>query len=150
MRYASQSQYLLGDTTPAASFGCVTRINPANRFASVVTVSANEADIRTGASRDPAEDLNGIALLAAAREQQSRAIGDLIVAVSRALSASIRRALVEMRKRREERATYEALAELDARTLRDIGIDRGDIRSVAHGLAYGDPTQVLLSAHRGA
>ena len=46
--------------------------------------------------------------------------------------------------------TYRALAELDARTLKDIGIDRGEIRSVAHGLAYGDTTRMLVSAHRGA
>jgi uncharacterized protein YjiS (DUF1127 family) len=151
MRYASHSQYLLGDTTPAASFGRIARTSStSSRLAGVVTVSANEADIRTVAPRDPAEDLNGIALHAAARKQQSRAVAALIVAVSQALSASIRRVLLEMRKRREEQVTYRALAELDARTLKDIGIDRGEIRSVAHGLAYGDTTRVLLFGHRGA
>jgi uncharacterized protein YjiS (DUF1127 family) len=70
--------------------------------------------------------------------------------MTQALSASIRRALRDLRKRRDYRATYRALAGLDARTLKDIGIDRGDIRSVAHGLSYGDTTRVLLSAHRGA
>lgn len=150
MRYANHSQYLLGDTVPAASFGRIARTSSASsRLAGVVTVSANEADIHSAASRD-LEDLNGLALHAEARKQQSRAIGALILAMTQALSASIRRALRDLRKRRDYRATYRALAGLDARTLKDIGIDRGDIRSVAHGLTYGDPTRVLLSAHRGA
>lgn len=150
MRYANQSLYLLGDTTPTASFGRIARINSAsNRLADVGRSSANDADIRSGSSYGPTNDLKGISLHAVARKQRSRAIGDLIVAMSQALSTWIRSALVEMGKRREERATYIALAGLDARTLRDIGIDRGDIRSVAHGLAYGDPTRVLLSTHRG-
>lgn len=148
MRYSNQSQYLLGDTTPAASIGRIARISAApSRLAGVDTVSANEADIHT-ASYGP-EHLNGMALHAAARKQQARAIGSLIVTMTEALSASIRRALADMRKRRDEQSTYRALAALDARTLKDIGIDRNDIRSVAHGLAYGDPTRVLLSAHRG-
>ena len=151
MRYANNSQYLLGDTTPAAIFGRVARTtSAANRLAGVVTVSANEADIRSGASRDPAEDLNGISLHAATRKQRSRAIGKQIVVMSRALLALIQRALLDLRKRRNEQATYRALAGLDARTLNDIGIARGEIRSVAHGLAFGDTPLVLLSARRGA
>jgi len=151
MRYASHSQYLLGDTTPAASFGRIARISTAaNRPAAVATISANEADIHSGAPGDPVVDLNGFSLHATARQERSRAIGNLIVAMGQVLSASIRRALLDMRRRRDEQMTYRALAELDARTLKDIGIDRGEIRSVAHGLAYGDTARMLVSGHRGA
>lgn len=39
---------------------------------------------------------------------------------------------------RRRRATHQALAELDDRTLRDLGIDRSELGSIASGAGAGD------------
>ena len=51
------------------------------------------------------------------------------------------RLVADYRRHSLERATGRALAELDARALRDIGLDRSEIRSVARELAQGRPTR---------
>lgn len=47
------------------------------------------------------------------------------------VAAAVRRAVAAWRRQRDEHATYQALSGLDQRTLRDIGIDRSEARSVA-------------------
>jgi uncharacterized protein YjiS (DUF1127 family) len=49
----------------------------------------------------------------------------------RALGAALRRIAAERRQRQHERDIYRALRELDARTLRDLGFDPSEVRSVA-------------------
>lgn len=54
-----------------------------------------------------------------------------------------RRALAAWRRQRDEHATYRALSGLDARTLRDIGLDRSEARSIAAELGgRADRTRV--------
>jgi uncharacterized protein YjiS (DUF1127 family) len=48
---------------------------------------------------------------------------------------AVRRILAAWRRQRDEYATYRALSGLDQRTLRDIGFDRSEARSVAAELA---------------
>jgi uncharacterized protein YjiS (DUF1127 family) len=56
---------------------------------------------------------------------------ELIADVTQALAAVSRRLYGAWRRRQEAWATYRALRELDARTLRDIGLDRSELRSMA-------------------
>lgn len=51
------------------------------------------------------------------------------------LAASLRRLSAELERRQRIRDTYLALRELDARTLRDLGFHRSEIRSIAHDVA---------------
>jgi uncharacterized protein YjiS (DUF1127 family) len=67
----------------------------------------------------------------------------LIEAARVAMGAALRRLLARSRRRREERATYVALRDLDARTLHDLGIHRSELISVAAELASdADSTRV--------
>ncbi len=74
-------------------------------------------------------------LEAAARAERSRRVGDLAAAIWRAVAQRVRHQLKQAQKRREARATYLALCDLDARTLHDIGLHRSEILSVALELA---------------
>jgi uncharacterized protein YjiS (DUF1127 family) len=67
----------------------------------------------------------------AARAYRSFTLGEIIVAAIQAAVAIARRAYASYRQRREAGAICEALRELDDRTLRDLGFDRDEIRSVA-------------------
>jgi uncharacterized protein YjiS (DUF1127 family) len=67
----------------------------------------------------------------AARADRSFTLGEIIVAVIQAAGAIARRAYARHRRRRQARAIYNALHQLDDRTLRDLGFDRSEIRSVA-------------------
>lgn len=62
-------------------------------------------------------------------------VGEIIVEVIRAVGAIVgavaSRALARYRQRQRARATYDALRELDDRALRDLGLDRSELRSVA-------------------
>jgi uncharacterized protein YjiS (DUF1127 family) len=58
-------------------------------------------------------------------------IAEIIVAAMQAAGAIARRAHARYRQRRQARAVYEALRDLDDRTLRDLGFERGEIKSVA-------------------
>ncbi len=57
--------------------------------------------------------------------------GEIIVAAIQAAGAIVRRALARYRQYRQERDTYDALRQLDDRTLRDLGLHRSEISSVA-------------------
>jgi uncharacterized protein YjiS (DUF1127 family) len=67
----------------------------------------------------------------AARAHRSLMLGGIVIAAIRAAVAIARRAHARHRKRREAWAVQDALRELDDRTLRDLGFDRSEIRSVS-------------------
>jgi uncharacterized protein YjiS (DUF1127 family) len=90
-----------------------------------------------------------------ARAHRSFTLGEIIIALMQALAAFARQSLARHRQRRRARSTYDALRQLDDRTLRDLGFDRSEIRSVAAEIAREvERTRVrtLRSArsHRGA
>lgn len=70
----------------------------------------------------------------ATRTLRSRVLGGIVVAI-RKVDVIVRRALARHRQRRQIRADYGALRELDDRTLRDLGFHRSEILSVATEVA---------------
>jgi uncharacterized protein YjiS (DUF1127 family) len=66
----------------------------------------------------------------AARTRRWLTLGEMIVAAIRAGGALARRAYARYRQRRQASAFYDALRRLDDHTLRDLGFDRSEIRSV--------------------
>lgn len=67
---------------------------------------------------------------------------EITSAIVLSTSAAMRRLVAAWRRRRDQQATFDALRKLDARTLRDLGIDAGEIRSVAVELSgISDPTR---------
>jgi uncharacterized protein YjiS (DUF1127 family) len=85
------------------------------------------ATIDTAASAQ----LTSYELHQAARAHPSPMLGEIVIAAMRSAAAIARRAHGRYRKRREAWAVYDALRDLDDRTLRDLGFDRSEIRSVA-------------------
>jgi uncharacterized protein YjiS (DUF1127 family) len=67
------------------------------------------------------------------------------LAVWLAIERTLRAWREALKRRREARGRHEALAGLDDRTLRDIGIDRGEIASYAHEPADDHRTRVYQS-----
>jgi uncharacterized protein YjiS (DUF1127 family) len=67
----------------------------------------------------------------AARAYRSFTLGEIIVVAIQAVGAIARRAHARHRQRRQARAIYDALRQLDDRTLHDLGFDRSEITSVA-------------------
>lgn len=65
-----------------------------------------------------------------ARTRRSFMLGEALVAAVRAGSAIARRAYARYRQRRQASAFYDALRQLDDHTLRDLGFDRSELRSV--------------------
>ena len=86
----------------------------------------------------------------AARANRSLMLGDIIIAVFRAAGASARQAYARYRQRQEARATCAALRDLDDRMLRDLGLDRSEITSIAAemtGEAEHTRVRALLRSH---
>jgi uncharacterized protein YjiS (DUF1127 family) len=86
----------------------------------------------------------------AARALRSFTIGEIIVVVLQAAGAIARRALARHKQRREARAIYDALRQLDDRTLHDLGFDRSEMTSVAAEVTgEAEPARVraLLTSH---
>jgi len=86
----------------------------------------------------------------AARAHCSFTLGEIIVALMQALAAFARQSLARHRQRRQARSTYDALRQLDDRTLRDLGLERSEIRSVAAevaGEAERTRVRALLTSH---
>jgi uncharacterized protein YjiS (DUF1127 family) len=74
----------------------------------------------------------------------------IIMAAIRAVGAIARRAHARHRQRQQARAVYDALRQLDDRTLRDLGFDRSEITSVAAevtGEAERTRVRALLMSH---
>jgi uncharacterized protein YjiS (DUF1127 family) len=86
----------------------------------------------------------------AARAHRSFILGEIIVAAIKAAGAIARRAHARHRQRRQARAIYDALRQLDDRTLHDLGFDRSEITSVAAevtGEAEYTPVRALPTSH---
>jgi uncharacterized protein YjiS (DUF1127 family) len=66
-----------------------------------------------------------------ARAHRSFTLGEIIIAAIQAAGAIARRAYARHRQRWQARTIYDALRQLDDHTLRDLGFDRSEIRSVA-------------------
>ena len=71
----------------------------------------------------------------AARAYRSFTLGQIIVAVMQAVAAIARQALARYAQHQRARSMYDALRQLDDHTLRDLGFDRSEIRSVVAELA---------------
>ena len=70
-----------------------------------------------------------------ARAYRSFTLGEIIVAVMQAVAAIARQALACYAQHQRARSMYDALRQLDDHTLRDLGFDRSEIRSVVAELA---------------
>jgi uncharacterized protein YjiS (DUF1127 family) len=80
---------------------------------------------------DPGHDITSYQMYLDARNHRSFTLGAIVLAMLEALAASARRAYARYRKWRRATVVYDALSRLDDRTLRDLGFDRSEIRSVA-------------------
>ena len=82
---------------------------------------------------------------------RSSRMARIVEATLRAVGAIARRIYSGWKRQKQASDTYFALRELDAHTLRDLGFDRSEIRSVAAEIAGdADPTRVLtVQALRG-
>jgi uncharacterized protein YjiS (DUF1127 family) len=67
----------------------------------------------------------------ATQDHRSFTLAEIIVAAIQAAGALVRRVYACHRQRRQARAIYDELRQLDDRTLRDLGLDRSEITSVA-------------------
>jgi uncharacterized protein YjiS (DUF1127 family) len=97
----------------------------------------------TGAIERP----DAFLLHAAARADLARRVGELAITALGFLVRPLQRLRAEYGRHQQAQATYRALRGLDARTLRDIGLDRSELRSVAaeaNGLTAATRLQALL------
>jgi uncharacterized protein YjiS (DUF1127 family) len=86
----------------------------------------------------------------AAGALRSFTLGEIIVVMLQAVGAIARRVHARHKQRREARAIYDALRQLDDRTLHDLGFDRSEMTSVAAevtGEAERDRVRALLTSH---
>ena len=82
-----------------------------------------------------------------ARAERTSWLADLAFTALRAVADIARRLAAGIKRERHARATYLALRNLDARMLRDLGLDRSELMSVAAELAGGvNPTRVRLAS----
>ncbi len=78
----------------------------------------------------------------AVRAERHAALAEFIAALVTAMSDAVRSVIVRWKQIRSERETVRALRALDARTLRDLGMDVSELRSVAMELSGAtDPTR---------
>jgi len=78
-----------------------------------------------------------------AHDIRSFALATIVTDLARATAGALRRAIGNWRRQRDRHATERALRALDARTLRDLGFDPSEVRSVAMELSGGaEPTRV--------
>lgn len=88
----------------------------------------------------PAPDAMQLAF--AVRAERHAALAEIIATLVTAMSDAIRGVIVRWRRIRSERETFQALRALDARTLRDLGMDASELRSVALEVSGAtDPTR---------
>lgn len=87
-----------------------------------------------------APDATQLALLA--RTQRSASLAEIVSSLVSALAATARDWRKSWLQAQNERATYRALSALDARTLRDLGVDVSEVRSIAGELSgASEPTR---------
>lgn len=160
----SHSLHPLGAAAPAAQFARIARTIPApRRLALAAAESANALSL---ALQDHADALNAVArrtlgasgfgdahlapdatlgpllsdaLQAAARADRARRIGDLVVALLRAVRTKVDDWRARYRHQVDAHSIYRELAGLDSRTLRDLGIHhRAELPFIAQRLAHGE------------
>jgi uncharacterized protein YjiS (DUF1127 family) len=84
-------------------------------------------------------------LYRAARANRAFVLGEMMASAVRSVRALVRLAYRRYRQYRHESALYDTLSQLDDRTLRDLGFDRSEIRSVAAEWAgEAAPTRVRV------
>lgn len=103
--------------------------------------SSGFGDAVTGSPRvAPAPD--ALHLARAVRAERHAALAEIIAALMTAMNDAIRGVIARWKRIRSERETFRALHSLDARTLRDLGIDASELRSVAMEVSGAtDPTR---------
>ena len=101
------------------------RVHPRNRTVPYVSHEEIEAAVALGRRLHARQ----------VREVTSRAIIRPLAAIGRALSRAASRLAREYRRERVRRVTIRELSALESHRLRDIGLERGDIVSVAEALA---------------
>ena len=118
---------------PLISVGRVKRSYPVTPSA-VDAGASNESVFRSApADTRSAPDATQLALLA--RAQRFASLAEIVAAVVSAFVAKVRGGWESWQRARDERDTYRALSALDARTLRDLGLDASEVRSVAAELS---------------
>jgi uncharacterized protein YjiS (DUF1127 family) len=86
----------------------------------------------------------------AARTERARLLGDALGAALGALREFVRDVRTRYRRRREAHEVYDALRQLDDRTLHDLGFDRSELTSIAHeavGQTEYSRAHALLSSY---
>jgi hypothetical protein len=127
-------------TLPLISVGRVKRSYPI--AATAADSSASNESVFSSAPTDTrvAPDATQLALLA--RTQRSASLAEIVSALVSALAATARDWRRSWLRAQNERATYRALSALDARTLRDLGLDVSEVRSIAGELSgASEPTR---------
>jgi uncharacterized protein YjiS (DUF1127 family) len=88
-------------------------------------------------------------LMRTARARRAQALSRLLLAAAHRVRDAVAQAWLNYRRRRHTRAIYSALADLDDRTLRDLGFHRSEIWSVA-AEATGEAEQTRTIARAPA
>lgn len=125
---------------PLISLGRVKRSYSITASAANASASNESVFASAPAETRAAPDAMQLALLA--RAHRSASLAEIVTALVSALAAAARDGLKSWLRARSERETYRALSALDARTLRDLGLDASEVRSVAAELAGAtEPTR---------
>src|SRR5262249_5157821 len=85
--------------------------------------------------------------LARAQQQRSQAIGSIFANAGAALIEQAQKMFAAFQRARRARATYRALCRLDDWTLRDLGMDRSELESVAREAGAGVDFTRMRSVH---
>ncbi len=83
----------------------------------------------------PHSVLDGIELQHQARGHRARSVSKIVASALGALAAGMRQLYTSWQRQQRVSATFRALSALDTRTLRDLGIDRSEILSLANAAA---------------
>ncbi len=102
----------------------------ADPWARHALVSNGFGDVATGDTAFSAQPTSD-QVFQAARVHRALTVGRIIVAALHAVGAIARRAHARYRRHRQAKAIYDALEQLDDRTLHDLGFERSEIWSVA-------------------
>jgi uncharacterized protein YjiS (DUF1127 family) len=83
-----------------------------------------------------------------ARANRSYQLREIVKALLQAVADAVRPAIARWREQQRARAAYRTLQALDTRTLRDLGLDRSELLSVATELAAGASSTRVRIYHR--
>jgi len=115
-----------GDAVPA---DVITRGTAPVSF--LLRESAGNDPARPGSAGSSSAPAASYELLRVAHARRAWFLAEMVVASIQAIGSIARRAYTRYREYREEKTTYDALSQLDDWTLRDLGFDRSELRSVA-------------------